>query len=693
MVIGLLRDILISELFWKMFIENTSFLQLMNMFHQLSFSFLFLMTHEFKEVYKMSLFQEDWVEAARKKIKMARPDLRDEQIEAYLAKVMVEKLKNPPCTLDNNYVNISYDTNLINLYEWLTIQQPIIGGYGVLFKDQYKSVNNIARMIRKFLESRTMIKNRMKKNLELYGPDSYEYKQDDRLQGAEKVNANACYGAGGSSVSFSYNLYAAAATTATAQSLISTACAAFESFMTNNTKFYDLDEILTFIKNVCEEKHKLGFDGITFRTKEEVYNKILSGCFDPDKINKSRLNDILDNLTKEELTRVFYKNNLFVFTKSCGRVLYLLRKIMRYTKSFRAPEKKFMTEELENDLKTIWKYYKEFVHYNHPIYNRIFRLKTSERRSVLVIDTDSNMILIRDWINMILEAFVDLDNECSKEEIVYTSASLIGVFISYMIQDTLDLYCKNANVPKEFWKNINMKNEFFFETLITSSVKKNYMGKILLREGRPMKGKLDIKGLSFVKSGISEHIGEYMKDIIQSDIMGEEINFRNIIHKLNDLANSIRDSLLAGNPKYAKPMAVKDFDMYKNPLSEMGIKAVMAHNYVYPEDPIQLPDHIRAIKVSLSKRKDVEPLKETNPDIYKKIIDNLFENEKLRSGITAFAIPQTQEKIPEWLIPFIDIDTIVEDNMKSFFPVLKSLGFEILNTRATNTTFSNIIQM
>jgi hypothetical protein len=51
------------------------------------------------------------------------------------------------------------------------------------------------------------------------------------------------------------------------------------------------------------------------------------------------------------------------------------------------------------------------------------------------------------------------------------------------------------------------------------------------------------------------------------------------------------------------------------------------------------------------------------------------------------------EKIPDWIIPYIDIDTIVEDNMKSFFPVLKALGFEIINTRANNTMFSNIIQL
>lgn len=643
----------------------------------------------------MAIFTTEWKIAAREKIKMARPDLSDKEIDKYLDKVIETRITNPPCELDNNYCNKTINSNLLAIYDWITTSKPIIGGYGVLFRNQHQTTNNIAKMIAKFLETRSAIKTRMKQNLELYGPDSYEYKQDDRLQGAEKVNANACYGAGGSSVSFSYNLYAAAATTATAQSLISTACAAFESFMTNNTKFYDLDEILTFIQNVCNEKTKLGLDGIRMRTLSEVRRKILKGCFNPEKINVEHLNSVLENLTNEELTRIFYKNNIFMFTVSCQEVMKHLRKIMRNTESFRAPEKKFITPELDKELKIVWKYYKEFVHYNHPTYNRIFRLKTSTRKSVLVVDTDSNMILIRDWIDMILDAFVDSDIDRSKEENIYTAASLIGVFISYMIQDALDLYCKNANVPSEFWKRINMKNEFFFETLITSTVKKNYMGKMLLREGRPMNGKIDIKGLSFVKSGISEEIGEYMKGIIKNDIMGERINFRGVLHKLNDLANTIRDSLLSGDPTFTKPMAVKDFTMYRDPLSEMGIRAVLCHNYVYPEDPIQLPDHIRAIKVKMTKKKDIENLSVTNPDIYECIISNMFENSnpRLTKGVNSIAIPQTMEKIPEWIIPYIDIDTIVEDNMKSFFPVLKALGFEIINTRANNTMFSNIIQL
>jgi hypothetical protein len=630
---------------------------------------------------------------AKSKIKLVRPDLTDVQIESYLLEKFKKNFKNPPCVIDNNYTNKSFNTDLAGLYSWIENTKPIIGGFGVLYKNQKKSVNNIARMIYKFLLSRTEIKNRMKLNLEKYGPDSYEYKQDDRLQGAEKVNANACYGAGGAKVSFSYNLYAAASTTATAQSLISTACAAFESFMSNNTKFYDLDEIITFIHNIKSEERKLSLDGIKLVGKNKVLNKLIDTCFKPKKIDKELLSNILDNLSVEDLTRIYYKNNLFEFTMNCEEVYYRLKKIMRETESFRAPEKKFMTEELESDLKIIWKYYSEFVHYKHPVYNRIFRLKTDVRKSVLVIDTDSNMLIIKKWIQMILTEFVDRSVEREEEENIYTATSIIGVFITNMIQDTLNQYCENANVLKEYWKNINMKNEFFYELLITTDVKKNYIGKMLLREGKPMNGKIDIKGLSFVKSGISEEIGNTMKSIIQEHIVGDSIDVRNVIISLNALSNLIRRSLKSGDPTFTKPMAVNTFEMYKDPLSEMGVRAVIVYNAVYKDDPIELPDHIRSIKVKMEKKKDIEILMETNPDIYNALCKEIYDsdNERISKGITSIAIPQTMEKIPEWIIQFIDIETIIEDNVKSFFPVLKSLGLDIINTRATNKMYSNIV--
>lgn len=640
----------------------------------------------------LSVFLTKWKLRATEQIRLVRPDLTPKELDKYLDKIIEKKLVNPDCVLDNNYRKKTVRSNLLAMYDWVDATKPVIGGYGVFYKNQNQSVNNVARTIRKFLDTRTELKNMMKSYKD---PECYEYKHYDMLQKGEKVCANAIYGAGGAKVSIFYNLYTAPSTTGTAQSLISTTCAAFESFMENGVKFFDTDEVLRFIQNVVSEKTHLPMEGVRPVSKQHCFKHLIKTCFNHRRINKDMIKKALDNLTQEQWTRVYYKNNLYIFTKSCEPVIYRLRKIMLETKEFRAPEKKLMTPELEKDLKVVWTYFSEFVHYKHPIYNRIYRLKTSTRKSVLVIDTDSNMVSIYNWINMMMRFFVDERNTQPEIESMYTAASSICWFMTNMVQDTLNDYCERANVLKEFHEKINMKNEFFFETLITTSVKKNYLSSVLLREGKPMFGAIDIKGLAFMKSVMSEEISDYMKAIVKKDILGSKIAYSNIINKLNKLSTGIVESLQKGECSFSKPMSVKEADKYKEPLSEMGIRATMGWNAAYPDNPIELPDRIHVFKVNMSRAKDIECLKDTEPEIYNNLMTDIFNNpnKQISKGLNAFAVPGILDNMPEWLIQFLDIDTIVEDNTKSFFPVLKSLSLEIINTKSDRLSFSNIIKL
>jgi len=643
----------------------------------------------------MSVFESKWMDSARRQIKMVRPDLSDKEVNKYLEKVLEKRKVVPECVLDNNYRHKRINTNLEAIVDWVDATKPVCGGYGVFYKNQHQSVNVVARTIRKFLDTRSSLKNTMKSYSD---PECYDYKHYDMLQKGEKVCANAIYGAGGAKVSIFYNLYTAASTTGTAQSLISTTCAAFEAFMENSCRFYDTDECLRFIMNILSEKWRMPMDGIRYRTREEVYERLIATHMHPKRANKEVVWNALQDLTSEQLTRVYYKNNLYEFTMNCQEVIYRLRKIMLETKTFRAPTEKCMKPNpgLKEDLDIIWAYYSEFVHYNHPIYNRIYRLKTSKRRSVLVIDTDSNMVSIYNWINMIMDCFVDERNTQDREECMYTAASTICVFITNMIRDTLAEYCRISNVVKESWPDVNMKNEFFFDWLVTTNVKKNYLSSVLLREGNPMFGKMDIKGLSFIKSVMSENVSAYLKNIVKEDILGARIEYANIIRKLDGLCSAIKDSLHAGHIVFGKPMAVKEPDKYKDPLANMGVRAVMAWNTAYPDNQIDLPENVSVIKVRMDRLKDIEDLKDMEPEIYNRLKSEIFENPNKRiatAGINAIAIPQSVETMPKWIIPFIDVDTIVEDNTKSFFPVLKSLSLEIINTKSDRKSYSNIIRV
>ena len=123
---------------------------------------------------------------------------------------------------------------------------------------------------------------------------------------------------------------------------------------------------------------------------------------------------------------------------------------------------------------------------------------------------------------------------------------------------------------------------------------------------------------------------------------------------------------------------------------------MMGYNSVYQDNPIELPEHVYVLKVNMQRAKDIEPLKDTYPDVYESLMREIYNNPNKQissKGLNAFAVPQIAEKMPEWLIQFVDIDTIIEDNTKSFFPVLKSLSLEIINTKSDRLSYSNIVKL
>ena len=128
----------------------------------------------------------------------------------------------------------------------------------------------------------------------------------------------------------------------------------------------------------------------------------------------------------------------------------------------------------------------------------------------------------------------------------------------------------------------------------------------------------------------------------------------------------------------------------------MGVNAVLAWNTCYPNMDIQLPDIIDIVKVNMNTEDDIEPLKQIEPEIYNNIMEGIFgnSNPKIRKkGIYVIAIPRNVEKIPEWILPYIDYDEIVNNNISKFHPILKSLNTVLIQTesKAGKTFMSNII--
>lgn len=167
-----------------------------------------------------------------------------------------------------------------------------------------------------------------------------------------------------------------------------------------------------------------------------------------------------------------------------------------------------------------------------------------------------------------------------------------------------------------------------------------------------------------------------------------------IINDLEDVEREINDSLKRGEKTYVIPKSVKELDAYADGgFREQGVRAIIAWNAIYPDMEIELPAKIDMVKLTLNEPKNLQKLKLTNPDIYEIIDKKILHhpNPKVaEKALPVIAIPRNVDKIPDWIIPFIDYDTISYNVLSKFYPILESLSLDTIKT-SKKEYFSNIL--
>jgi hypothetical protein len=256
------------------------------------------------------------------------------------------------------------------------------------------------------------------------------------------------------------------------------------------------------------------------------------------------------------------------------------------------------------------------------------------------------------------------------------------------------LHGEHSNILEKFRPLINMKNEFLFSRLILAKTKKRYITSIRLQEGEEIfPEKVKVTGFDFMKSTTREETMVYLKRLAEEEILkAKKISIPNIIQKLELFEKMIIDSLGKGEKNFLIPKSVNELEAYKDPYREQGVRAVLAWNEVYPDIYMELPEKIDMVKVKLHSIEDAESLKHTHPEIYTGLlrIYNSPDEKIAKKGVEVIGLPRSVKTIPEWLVPYIDTDTIVNDNVSKFYGVLESLGMQII-TYADSKYFSNLV--
>ena len=83
-----------------------------------------------------SIFETKWIKEMKSKLMFLHKDWDEETVEKELENILWENLKDVPCEVINTYKCRKVDSTLLNMMQFIHDMKPIIGGFGVLYKNQ-----------------------------------------------------------------------------------------------------------------------------------------------------------------------------------------------------------------------------------------------------------------------------------------------------------------------------------------------------------------------------------------------------------------------------------------------------------------------------------------------------------------------------------------------------------------------------
>ena len=198
-----------------------------------------------------------------------------------------------------------------------------------------------------------------------------------------------------------------------------------------------------------------------------------------------------------------------------------------------------------------------------------------------------------------------------------------------------------------------------------------------------------MKGMSIKKANVNTRTREIFTNLIEEKILNSpEINLAEILGIFKAFEDEIRNSLKNGNITFLTPGKCNDFDSYKNPYTVPGSRGSIIWNKLFPEATIQTPTKVNMLKLNINELSDLKPLYGT--ELFDRIKNEVFDDENLAHyGMSIICMPKSVTKIPEWLIPFINYDEIIDDNIRVGNLLLESLGIKLMkyNNKEYYSTF------
>ncbi|MNG46927.1 hypothetical protein D3C79_47910 [compost metagenome] len=312
----------------------------------------------------------------------------------------------------------------------------------------------------------------------------------------------------------------------------------------------------------------------------------------------------------------------------------------------------------------------------------VFSAKELVRENVLTSDTDSMIYSV----DMIIDDYV----EDEQGGICFNAA--LTYFIRCIAVDQHARLSKNMNVSNRYMYRLNMKNEYLFSSYVTTSMSKHYYAMQLMLEGiLHAKPKLELKGVHLRGVKIALKVREFtntlMRKVLDAIYNKKQLDAAELLAEIADIERALFQDIDEGGYTWLTKNGIKAENAYSNPESSIYYyhelwESVFAPKYgKAPELPY------RAYKVNLALH-NKSKMRQYFDSVEDKVWgENFHAYIETRPKLTSVYIPvdmiDEMGGIPKELLPIVDSRLLIQQNFKSIYAILESLGLYFLNSKAT----------
>ena len=529
------------------------------------------------------------------------------------------------------------------------------------------------------------------------------YREYNAKQNKKKANTNAIYGASTMPKGWISNIDMGGAITAQARNFISEQVWCIERFLGSNYAFYNINEIFAFITKLFEIKKKIFTPEVLslldyIPTPDDCRKRFIQITMDVPRLRKD-LKNMQQSIflmfeMMEDCKRVafYYANNPLELIAKNQKIFNNMKTFIDMDVEFINPYE--IPEEMNAPMKEFFYYMQTFCYASIIVSERVLKYQTKFRKVCVIGDTDSTMPSFSKVTSDIFRIF-GYNPETVDEK---TRIRIIMIIVS-LTTDLLDkccenyVNCTNSDHPEnQFY--MKMKNEFFFPIVVLFPGKKNYIGLQTIQEGKmiPESMQLAITGAALGASSLNEYVISHILELIENVVLrSKEYNPLEMVRGVNAIKDHIRDAVLSGDKTFGIYSRFSGLNTLKDPERIAVARAACIWNDLYPDDFIAPGDAVYLFDTDLITEEDLERMPAGNDEIKERIRTVVYRSrgslDYAHFGLKSFAIPANGDhtRLPDWVIPYINVTSIVEKHVKPITTLYPSLLLSSSTYRVNGT--------